>query len=107
MRTRPLQQVDKFYDFWFSFKSWREFPHPDEEDIEQAECREEKTVIHSQLSLGSTLQVMRQVQTALYSSVYPGCGLHLTQWHACAPECIASVAWLSHSRLTCQSLHMR
>jgi hypothetical protein len=24
-----------FYDFWFSFKSWREFPHPDEEDVEQ------------------------------------------------------------------------
>jgi DnaJ family protein C protein 2 len=27
--------VDAFYNFWFSFKSWREFPHPDEEDIEQ------------------------------------------------------------------------
>ena len=36
------EDVDKFYDFWFSFKSWREFPHPDEEDVEQAECREEK-----------------------------------------------------------------
>ncbi len=34
--------VDKFYDFWFSFKSWREFPHADEEDVEQAESREEK-----------------------------------------------------------------
>ncbi len=38
----PWEEVDKFYDFWFSFKSWREFPHPDEEDVEQAECREEK-----------------------------------------------------------------
>ena len=36
------EDVDKFYDFWFSFKSWREFPHPDEEDVDQAECREEK-----------------------------------------------------------------
>lgn len=27
--------MDAFYNFWFSFKSWREFPHPDEEDIEQ------------------------------------------------------------------------
>ena len=36
------EEVDKFYDFWFGFKSWREFPHPDEEDVEQAECREEK-----------------------------------------------------------------
>ena len=33
--TTPLAQVDAFYAFWFSFKSWREFPHPDEEDIEQ------------------------------------------------------------------------
>lgn len=38
----PWEEVDKFYDFWFSFKSWREFPHPDEEDVEQAESREEK-----------------------------------------------------------------
>ena len=28
-------QVDAFYDFWYTFKSWWEFPHPDEEDIEQ------------------------------------------------------------------------
>jgi hypothetical protein len=28
-------QVDAFYNFWYSFKSWREFPHPDEEDTEQ------------------------------------------------------------------------
>jgi len=34
--------VDAFYSFWFSFKSWREFPHPDEEDVEQAESRYER-----------------------------------------------------------------
>jgi hypothetical protein len=38
----PWEVVDAFYDFWFGFRSWREFPHPDEEDVEQAECREEK-----------------------------------------------------------------
>ena len=38
----PWEQVDKFYDFWFAFKSWREFPHEDEEDVEGAESREEK-----------------------------------------------------------------
>lgn len=27
--------MDAFYSFWFGFKSWREFPHPEEEDIEQ------------------------------------------------------------------------
>ena len=34
--------VEQFYDFWFQFKSWREFPHPDEEDLEHAESREER-----------------------------------------------------------------
>lgn len=34
--------MNSFYDFWFSFRSWREFPHPDEEDIEQAESREHR-----------------------------------------------------------------
>ncbi|KAL4449534.1 hypothetical protein ABPG77_007178 [Micractinium sp. CCAP 211/92] len=38
----PMDKVDAFYNFWFSFKSWREFPHPDEEDIEQAESREHR-----------------------------------------------------------------
>ena len=38
----PWEEVDRFYDFWFQFKSWREFPHPDEEDLEHAECREER-----------------------------------------------------------------
>lgn len=35
-------EADKFYNFWFSFRSWREFPHPDEEETEQAESREER-----------------------------------------------------------------
>lgn len=34
--------IDDFYSFWFSFKSWREFPHPDEEDVELAEGRDER-----------------------------------------------------------------
>ena len=38
----PWEKVDKFYDFWFAFKSWREFPHEDVEDVEGAESREEK-----------------------------------------------------------------
>lgn len=37
-----MKQVEAFYEFWFAFKSWREFPHPDEEDIEMAESREER-----------------------------------------------------------------
>ena len=34
--------VEKFYEFWFRFKSWREFPHEEEEDPEQAEGREHR-----------------------------------------------------------------
>eukprot|EP00891_Asterochloris_glomerata_P005900 jgi/Astpho2/5900/e_gw1.00080.75.1_t len=40
-----IEVVERFYDFWFGFKSWREFPHPDEEDLEQAENREHKRFI--------------------------------------------------------------
>ncbi|KAM3300483.1 hypothetical protein ACQJBY_041482 [Aegilops geniculata] len=38
----PVVDVDQFYNFWYNFKSWREFPHEDEYDLEQAESREHK-----------------------------------------------------------------
>ncbi|GAU24972.1 hypothetical protein TSUD_312070 [Trifolium subterraneum] len=37
-----IKEVDSFYDFWYSFKSWREFPQADEFDLEQAENRDHK-----------------------------------------------------------------
>lgn len=37
-----LETVNKFYDFWYSFKSWRDFSFDLEYDLDQAECREEK-----------------------------------------------------------------
>ncbi|XP_066345093.1 uncharacterized protein [Miscanthus floridulus] len=40
--TTPVEEVDKFYNFWYNFKSWREFPDDDEYDLEQAESREHK-----------------------------------------------------------------
>ncbi|GLC41260.1 hypothetical protein PLESTB_001081800 [Pleodorina starrii] len=40
--STPWEDVSKFYDFWYTFKSWREFPHPDEEDVEAAESREHR-----------------------------------------------------------------
>lgn len=40
--STPMGEVDSFYDFWYSFKSWREFPHADEFDLEQAESRDHK-----------------------------------------------------------------
>lgn len=38
----PWQEVSAFYDFWLGFRSWREVPHPDEEDVEAAESREHR-----------------------------------------------------------------
>ncbi|XP_071724983.1 uncharacterized protein [Rutidosis leptorrhynchoides] len=38
----PIKEVDDFYDFWYSFKSWREFPHDEEFDLEEAESRDHK-----------------------------------------------------------------
>lgn len=37
-----LEEVDNFYDFWYAFKSWREFPHADEFELEQSESRDHK-----------------------------------------------------------------
>lgn len=40
--SMSIKEVDGFYNFWYTFKSWREFPHADEFDIEQAESRDHK-----------------------------------------------------------------
>ncbi|KAK1698528.1 hypothetical protein QYE76_015225 [Lolium multiflorum] len=46
----PVVDVDQFYNFWYNFKSWREFPHEDEYDLEQAESREHKRWMERQNS---------------------------------------------------------
>ncbi|KAI4384599.1 hypothetical protein MLD38_002727 [Melastoma candidum] len=43
-----LREVDGFYNFWYGFKSWREFPHADEFDLEQAESRDHKRCMERQ-----------------------------------------------------------
>ncbi|PHT47898.1 hypothetical protein CQW23_12106 [Capsicum baccatum] len=40
--STPIKEVDSFYNFWYCFKSWRDFPHADEFDLEQAESRDHK-----------------------------------------------------------------
>ena len=35
-------KVNKFYEFWWNFKSWREFSGEDEHDLDQAESRDER-----------------------------------------------------------------
>lgn len=37
-----IKTVKQFYDFWYSFTSWRDFSCQNEYDYEQAECREER-----------------------------------------------------------------
>lgn len=45
-----IDDVHKFYAFWGSFKSWREFDVDDDElDVDQAECREEKRWIEREI----------------------------------------------------------
>lgn len=36
------EDVKKFYDFWWNFKSWRDFSFDDEHDVDQADSRDEK-----------------------------------------------------------------
>lgn len=38
----PIDDVNKFYDFWYAFKTWRDFSFDLEHDLDQAESREEK-----------------------------------------------------------------
>ncbi|KAK8928458.1 Chaperone protein dnaJ 13 [Platanthera zijinensis] len=45
-----MEEVDGFYNFWYTFKSWREFPHADEFELEQAESRDHKRWMERQNS---------------------------------------------------------
>lgn len=38
----PRDKVDKFYEFWYNFESWREYSYLDEEDKEKGSDREER-----------------------------------------------------------------
>lgn len=38
----PFDEVARFYNFWFEFRSWRDFADADEYDLETAGFREEK-----------------------------------------------------------------
>eukprot|EP00217_Crustomastix_stigmatica_P009858 CAMPEP_0183789064 /NCGR_PEP_ID=MMETSP0803_2-20130417/184_1 /TAXON_ID=195967 /ORGANISM="Crustomastix stigmata, Strain CCMP3273" /LENGTH=494 /DNA_ID=CAMNT_0026033225 /DNA_START=47 /DNA_END=1528 /DNA_ORIENTATION=+ len=39
----PIKDVEAFYSWWYhKFKSWREFPHEEEHDLEEAEGREHR-----------------------------------------------------------------
>jgi len=42
------QKVNRFYDFWYDFDSWREFSYLDEEEKEKGQDREERRWIEKQ-----------------------------------------------------------
>jgi len=46
--STPYEDVVKFYNFWFQFKSWREYNFEDEFDPNEAETREEKRWMEKQ-----------------------------------------------------------
>ncbi|XP_045483429.1 dnaJ homolog subfamily C member 2 [Harmonia axyridis] len=39
------EEVEKFYNFWYNFKSWREFSYEDEEDKEKCTDRDERRYV--------------------------------------------------------------
>lgn len=62
----PFKEVDSFYDFWYSFKSWREFPHADEFELDQAESREHRRWMERQntkLSEGARKEEYIRIRT--------------------------------------------
>ncbi|XP_043720505.1 dnaJ homolog subfamily C member 2-like [Telopea speciosissima] len=48
--NNPVEEVDRFYNFWYNFRSWREFPQSDDFDLEQAESRDHKRWMERQNS---------------------------------------------------------
>lgn len=42
------ENVDQFYNFWYDFKSWREFSYLDEEDKEKGQDRDERRWIEKE-----------------------------------------------------------
>ncbi|RZC38957.1 dnaJ -like subfamily C member 2 [Asbolus verrucosus] len=39
------EEVEKFYSFWYDFKSWREYSYEDEEDKEKCQDRDERRYV--------------------------------------------------------------
>ncbi|GAB6019384.1 DnaJ (Hsp40), sub C, member 2 [Chamberlinius hualienensis] len=48
VKDSSFEEVNKFYNFWYNFDSWREFSYLDEEEKERGENREERRWIEKQ-----------------------------------------------------------
>lgn len=51
------EHVEKFYNFWYSFESWREYSYLDEEDKDKGQDREERRWIEKQ---NKTIRIKRK-----------------------------------------------
>jgi DnaJ homolog subfamily C member 2 len=87
--TTPIEDVDKFYNFWYNFKSWREFSDDDEYDLEQAESPEHKrwmerqnAKLHEKAKKVEYARVHTLVDTFV---VWPNLGLNLV---SCVLACL-------------------
>eukprot|EP00923_Selenidium_pygospionis_P033046 GHVN01058073.1.p1 GENE.GHVN01058073.1~~GHVN01058073.1.p1 ORF type:complete len:738 (+),score=132.51 GHVN01058073.1:4155-6368(+) len=58
-------QVQRFYDFWFSFESWRDFSKDHEYDMADAECREERRYMERQNAKASSKATQAEHQRIL------------------------------------------
>eukprot|EP00929_Paragymnodinium_shiwhaense_P039741 TRINITY_DN2083_c0_g1_i1.p1 TRINITY_DN2083_c0_g1~~TRINITY_DN2083_c0_g1_i1.p1 ORF type:complete len:663 (-),score=268.28 TRINITY_DN2083_c0_g1_i1:210-2198(-) len=50
--STPIAKVHKFYDFWFSFDTWRDFGIHDEYNLDDAEFRDERRWMERQNARG-------------------------------------------------------
>lgn len=46
--STPRENVEKFYNFWYDFESWREYSYLDEEEKEKGQDRDERRWIEKQ-----------------------------------------------------------
>jgi len=63
-----IDKVNDFYNFWYDFKSWREYSYLDEEEREKAECKEERRYI-DKLNKQERLRRKKEEMTRMHELV--------------------------------------
>lgn len=60
--STPIKKVQKFYEFWFAFESWREFQHADEYILEEAENRNERRWMEKENKKLKSKMIKQEIQ---------------------------------------------